>query len=97
MCLAIPGEVERIEGGDDAALRRGLVRFGTALREVCLAFVPEAAVGDFVLVHVGVAIARIDEEAAHRCLALLAVPAERPRGEEAGTAVGGESPAEGAK
>ena len=69
MCLALPGEiVERREG----ALPMALVRFGTVRREVCLAYVPDAAIGDWVIVHVGFAIQRLDEAEARRTLALLA-------------------------
>ena len=68
MCLALPGEiVERREG----ALPMALVRFGTVRREVCLAYVPDASVGDWVIVHVGFAIQRLDEAEARRTLALL--------------------------
>jgi len=69
MCLALPGEiVERREG----VLPMALVRFGSVRREVCLAYVPDAAVGDWVIVHVGFAIQRLDETEARRTLALLA-------------------------
>jgi hydrogenase expression/formation protein HypC len=60
MCLAVPGCVVSIEGAD--AFRRGVVRFGGIERSVSLAFVPDAAVGDYVLVHVGFALSRIDEK-----------------------------------
>lgn len=66
MCLAIPGEVLSIV--DDAALRMGRVRFGGVIREVCLACVPEAAVGDFVVVHAGFAISRLNTEEARQTL-----------------------------
>jgi hydrogenase expression/formation protein HypC len=73
MCLALPGEiVERREG----ALPMALVRFGTVRREVCLAYVPDAAIGDWVIVHVGFAIQRLDEAEARRTLALLASTAD---------------------
>lgn len=62
MCLAIPGCLVSILGEGD--LRVGTVDFGGVSRQANLAFVPEAEVGDYVLVHVGFAIARIDEEAA---------------------------------
>lgn len=62
MCLAIPGCLVSIFGEGD--LRVGTVDFGGVSRQANLAFVPEAEVGDYVLVHVGFAIARIDEEAA---------------------------------
>lgn len=63
MCLAIPGRVETLE--ERSALeRQGQVAFGEVRKTINLAFVPEAQVGDYVLVHVGVAISRIDEEEA---------------------------------
>ncbi|MCU0674681.1 MAG: HypC/HybG/HupF family hydrogenase formation chaperone [Myxococcota bacterium] len=69
MCLALPGEiVERREG----VLPMALVRFGSVRREVCLAYVPDAAIGEWVIVHVGFAIQRLDEAEARRTLALLA-------------------------
>ena len=60
MCLGVPGKVVEI-GGEQRGLPMGRVEFGGVLREVCLAYVPEAQVGDYVLVHVGFAISRIDE------------------------------------
>ena len=68
MCLGIPGEVKSIVEGD---LRMGRVVFGGIVKEVCLAYVPEAAVGDFVIVHAGFAISRIDREAALRVFSYL--------------------------
>lgn len=71
MCLAVPGMLEeRTEG--PGALPFGRVRFGTVVQEICLAYVPEAAVGDWLVVHVGFAIQRLDEAAATRTLELLA-------------------------
>jgi hydrogenase expression/formation protein HypC len=61
MCLGIPGEVLEAHAGA-GGLRYGTVRFGGASREVCLEFVPEAAVGDYVIVHVGLALSRISPE-----------------------------------
>ncbi len=70
MCLALPGRIiERVEG--PGALPFAKVAFGSVAREVCLAYTPEAQVGDYVIVHVGFAIQRLDEEAAERTLALL--------------------------
>jgi hydrogenase expression/formation protein HypC len=63
MCLAIPGRIIEITG-DDPVMRTGRVSFGGIIREVNLAFVPEASVGMYVLVHAGVAITAIDEEEA---------------------------------
>ncbi len=63
MCLAVPGQIEKITN-DDGLMRSGRVRFGGVVREVNLAFVPEAVPGDYVIVHVGFAISRLDEQAA---------------------------------
>ncbi len=67
MCLAIPGQIQRIEEGE---LRNGRVSFGGMVKDVCLAFVPEAQVGDYVIVHVGFAISKVDETAARETLAM---------------------------
>jgi hydrogenase expression/formation protein HypC len=69
MCLAIPGKV--IEAFDQQGMRMAKVQFGGIVREACLEYVPEAQVGDYVLVHVGFAISRVDEEEAHRTYQLL--------------------------
>ena len=68
MCLAVPGRIESIES-TDPLLRTGRVRFGGIVKAVNLALVPEASVGDHVVVHVGVAISVVDAEAAERTLA----------------------------
>ncbi|MEI7999356.1 MAG: HypC/HybG/HupF family hydrogenase formation chaperone [Candidatus Omnitrophota bacterium] len=61
MCLAIPGKIETITGADQGSLsRKGKVNFGGILKEVSLAYVPEARVGDFVIVHVGFALSVVD-------------------------------------
>ncbi len=70
MCLGIPGRVTAI--ADDAGLRTGVVDFGGVRREVCLAYVPETDVGDYVVVHVGFAISRLDEAEALRTLEIIA-------------------------
>lgn len=67
MCLAIPGKVLSISG-DDPVMRTGEVSFGGVIHQTNLAMVPEAGVGDYVLVHVGVAIAVIDELEAARTM-----------------------------
>ena len=67
MCLAVPGKVLSVLG-DDPIARSGKVDFGGIVKEVNLAFVPEAGVGDYVLVHVGLAITTIDEDEALRTL-----------------------------
>lgn len=63
MCLAIPGQILSIEG-DDPFSRTGKVSFGGIVKEVNLAYVPEAKVGDYVIVHVGFAISVVDEQEA---------------------------------
>ena len=70
MCLAVPGRVESIR--DDRGVRMGRVNFGGVVKDVCLACVPDAVVGDYAIVHVGFAIARIDEAAARDTLRSLA-------------------------
>ena len=65
MCLAIPGKILSI-AGDDPLLRTGRVSFGGLVKEVNLAYTPEAGVGDYVIVHVGFAISTVDEAEAHR-------------------------------
>jgi len=65
MCLAIPGKVLSI-AGDEPLQRAGRVSFGGIVKEVNLSFVPEAQTGDYVIVHVGVAISRVDEAEARR-------------------------------
>jgi hydrogenase expression/formation protein HypC len=70
MCLAVPGQIVEIQG-DRPETRSGRVRFGGILKEINLAFVPEAQQGDYVLVHVGFAITRIDEAEAARVFAYL--------------------------
>jgi len=61
MCLAIPGKLTAITGQLDDTFRVGKVSFGGIVKEVNLSMVPDAQVGDYVLVHVGVAIGTIDE------------------------------------
>jgi hydrogenase expression/formation protein HypC len=70
MCLAVPGKVVSITG-DDPILRSGMVDFGGIRKEVNLSFVPEAEVGDYVLVHVGFALNTIDEGEANRVFQYL--------------------------
>ncbi len=70
MCLGVPGKIVRIES-DPLGMIMGMVSFGGIVKEVCLAYVPEAEVGDFVVVHVGFAISRIDQEEAARVFEAL--------------------------
>lgn len=62
MCLAIPGKIISINTAADTSFRMGKVSFGGIIKEVNLYMLPDAVVNDYVLVHVGVAISRIDEE-----------------------------------
>ncbi len=70
MCLAVPGRILGILG-DEPLFRTGRVDFGGVIKEVSLACVPEARVGEYVIVHAGVAIDRLDEEEASRMLDAL--------------------------
>jgi hydrogenase expression/formation protein HypC len=69
MCLAVPGQVVTIQ---EDPLRTATVSFGGIAKEVSLALVPEAMVGDYVIVHVGFAISKLDEQAARESLELMA-------------------------
>ena len=66
MCLAIPGRVEEITS--DGVIRMGRVNFGGVTKRVCLDYVPEIAVGDYAIVHVGFAISKVDEQTAQETL-----------------------------
>jgi hydrogenase expression/formation protein HypC len=70
MCLAIPGKVVSVRDVD--GMRAARVEFGGVTREAYLDYVPEAVVGDYVVVHAGFAISRIDAEEARRTYELLA-------------------------
>ena len=70
MCLGIPGRI--LDVADDDGLRMARVDFNGVVRRVCVEHVPEAVVGDYVLVHVGLAISRIDEDEARRVFEYLA-------------------------
>ena len=80
MCLAVPGKILSISGEDTT--RTGVVSFGGAAKEASLAFVPEARVGDYVLVHAGFAISVLDEQEAQETLSLFAQMEEAARREE---------------
>jgi hydrogenase expression/formation protein HypC len=69
MCLGIPGQI--VEIGPEGLMRMGKVDFGGVVREVCLAYVPEAQLGDYVIVHAGFAISQLDEEEAQETLKLI--------------------------
>ena len=69
MCLAVPGKILSISGEDFARMAR--VSFGGIIKEVSLAYVPEASDGQYVLVHVGFAISVVDEAEATRTFEIL--------------------------
>lgn len=71
MCLAVPGKILSIEESTPLE-RSGRVSFGGVVKEVSLAYVPEAQVGQYVIVHVGFALQVVDEEEAQRVFAYLA-------------------------
>lgn len=70
MCLGVPGKVTHIQESP-IGMTMGKVNFGGITKEVCLAYVPEVQVGDYVLVHVGFAISRIDEQEAAEVFEML--------------------------
>jgi len=70
MCLAVPGRIISISGGDPLQ-RKGKINFGGIFKEVSLAYVPEAKVGDYAIVHVGFAISLVDEEEAKKVFEYL--------------------------
>jgi hydrogenase expression/formation protein HypC len=70
MCLAVPGRIESISG-DDPIVRMAKVSFGGVVKDVSLAYVPEAVVGDYVIVHVGFALNRLDEDEARKIFEIL--------------------------
>ena len=69
MCLGIPGKI--IEVYETNGLQMGKIDFGGVIKEACLAYVPEARLGDYTIVHVGFALNVIDEEEAQKTLELL--------------------------
>lgn len=70
MCLAVPGKIMSVSG-DDPLIRMARVSFGGVVKDVSLAYVPEADVGDYVIVHVGFALNKVDEADALETLAIL--------------------------
>jgi len=85
MCLAVPGQILSVEGGDPL-FRSGRVSFGGIVKAVNLACVPEAGPGDYVLVHAGMALGVVDEDEAAKVLGLLS-----ELGLSRGGVVGGET------
>ena len=71
MCLAIPGKVESITSNEDVLFSHAKVSFGGVTKDVNVSMVPDVKVGDYVLVHVGVAISVVDEEEARQTFEYL--------------------------
>jgi len=87
MCLAVPGRILSV-AGDEALTRTAKVDFGGVVKDVSLAYVPEAKVGDYVIVHVGVALNTVEENEARRTLEYLRQMdelADTPPGRTSGT------------
>lgn len=85
MCLAIPGQIVSVTEEEALGLRRGKVDFGGIRKDICLAYTPEAQVGQYVLVHVGFAISVVDEDEAQRIFATIEEMEELQELEEAGS------------
>ena len=71
MCLSIPGKLIEVTAELDETFRTGKVSFDGVIKEVSLTLVPEASIGDYVMVHVGAAISVVDEEEAQKTFDLL--------------------------
>ena len=71
MCLAIPGKIKSIELQYDGRVRMAKINFGGITKEASLEMLPSADIGDYVLVHVGVAISKVDEEEARKTFSYL--------------------------
>ena len=69
MCLGVPGKITEIY--QENGLRMGKIDFGGVTRDACLAYVPEAQIGDYTIIHVGFAISQLSEEEAQQTLALI--------------------------
>ena len=80
MCLAIPGKVLEVTESEDPLFRAGRVSFAGIVKTIQLACTPSAVVGDYVLVHVGFAIAVVDEAEARHTLRLIGVDGENAAG-----------------
>jgi hydrogenase expression/formation protein HypC len=91
MCLGIPGRVVEIR--DDGGLPMGKVDFGGVRKDACLAYIPEVQLGDYVIIHVGFAISRVDEDEALKTLEILATMGDLVRSELATFGPGMDEPA----
>ena len=70
MCLAVPGKIVSVTG-QEPLQRQAKVSFGGVMKDVNLAYVPDASVGDYVIVHVGFALSKVDEDEANRVFEYL--------------------------
>lgn len=84
MCLAVPGRIVSIYEDDPPEVRRAKADFGGIQREICLAYTPEAKIGDYVLVHVGFALNVVDEAEAQRIFDTIREMDELAQAEEGG-------------
>jgi hydrogenase expression/formation protein HypC len=91
MCLAVPGRIASISG-DEPLSRVGKIDYGGVLKEASLAYVPEAQVGDYVIVHVGFALSRVDPEEANKVFEYLSEMQQLAELEEEGKANAGANP-----
>ncbi len=91
MCLGIPGRVVEIR--DDGGLPMGKVDFGGVRKDACLAYIPEVQLGDYVIIHVGFAISRVDEDEALKTLEILAQMGDLVQAELATMGPGMDAPA----
>ncbi len=71
MCLGVPGQVISVEENAPGGMTMGKVKFGGITKQVCLAYLPDVQVGDYVIVHVGFAITKVDEEEAQQVFQYL--------------------------
>lgn len=71
MCLAIPGKIVSIQNNDDPLLRAGKVSFGGIIKNINLSYVPESIPGDYVIVHAGFALSRLNEQEALKVFKLI--------------------------
>jgi hydrogenase expression/formation protein HypC len=90
MCLAIPGKI--IELNEKNGVKMSKVDFGGITREACMEYVPEARIGEYVMVHVGFAISKVDEEEAARTYQYLAEMDALQELDDTGTPVNEDSP-----
>jgi len=70
MCLAVPGKIISVQG-DDPMAKMARVSFGGIVKEISLAYVPDAQIGEYVIVHVGFALNKVDEDEAHKVFEYL--------------------------